>query len=296
MSPVSTEEYPTQQVNGLNLNGIDSEREPDFAAAKANAALVRDSILTGPKAPCAVHELINHQAVLHPNSPAVQFESTKPTTYGQLNALAVRITNKLAIKPKTIVPICMDVSVEFVATILAILRSGAAYCTIDPSGSLERNNGIVEDCNASMVVVNQIYAPLFGNRGMSIEGALSTESEDVSEKRQSSEVSAGDAAYLIYTSGMSTHPTIFELKALLTAASRLHGDTERCRTKPRRCKPRHRELLSAWKLSVASLLQPNFLCSATDYPCNTFQGSMHLLGQQRETCNLIARDSERYAC
>ncbi|EEH34836.2 hypothetical protein PAAG_05883 [Paracoccidioides lutzii Pb01] len=47
---------------------------------------------------------------------------------------------------------CMDRSPEFIATILAILRSEAASVTLDPDGSPERNWVIVEDCNADLVV------------------------------------------------------------------------------------------------------------------------------------------------
>lgn len=183
-------------------NGVGSKTKPDLQAIKENATLVRDAILKGPQAPCRVHDFIDHQILIHPKAPAVQFENAEPMTYDQLDLLAIRIANMLDIKPGTIVPICMDISAQFIATILAVLRSGAAYCTLDPSGSQERNNGIVEDCNAGIVVLDQLYAPMFGDRGLAIGLALSGKTENIPEDRAVVETAATDAAYLIYTSGM----------------------------------------------------------------------------------------------
>ena len=95
----------------------------------------------------------------------------------------------------------MDVSVELIATILAILRSGSAYVVLDPSGSAERNNRIVEDTEADFVVVDEKYSSFF-TRSVVLRAALSKGLKATGIRGQI-EVKPDDPAYLIYTSGMS---------------------------------------------------------------------------------------------
>lgn len=195
----------SKPTNGLDLVQPDGNGTSGFSQAKSKAVETRDDLLACPKAPCRVYDYVNHHILTRPDAPAIQFESAAPVTYSQLDKLASHISQALPIKPNSIVPICMDVSVDFIATILAVLRSGAAYCVLDPGGSVERNNGIVEDTNASMVLVDRVYGKLFGNRGLSIEDALSKEVMQYPETRNEVETTTDDAAYLVYTSGNVLH-------------------------------------------------------------------------------------------
>lgn len=200
--PYLREDLLHRGVNNIYHDGSGSKVPYEISVMKAKATLIRDNLLATPSAPCRVHDYINHQMLLHPDAPAIQYESENFLSYGELDKLAERIALVLPITPNTVVPICMDVSVGLVATIVAILRSGAAYCILDPGGSVERNKGIVEDTNADMVIVDRAYAPLF-DKSLDLEDALSKKSIHASEQWDTMETAPSDAAYLIYTSGES---------------------------------------------------------------------------------------------
>lgn len=166
------------------------------------------------KAPCCVYDFIKYQVATQPEAPAVQFSTSECVTYLQLSELATDIVLALDIQPHTIVPVCMDSSVRFIATILAILKVGAAYVVLDPHGSPERNRGIVDDCNANVVVVDNDYAPFFEKSVVldslgksSQKGCLPCDSHG---PIQDSDVGADDPAYLVYTSGKDPHCGIFQ--------------------------------------------------------------------------------------
>lgn len=166
----------------------------------ANSASPTKQNLGCPTAPCRIHDYITYQAKIKPSAPAVHQYDGQEITYAELVTMAKKIGQGLQIQPKTIVPICMDTSPEFVATIIAVLMSGAAYVTLDPAGAVERNNGIVEDSHASVVVVDQVYAPLF-TKSVTLQDVV--DSTSLQEPKAIAEPAITDPAYLIYTSGMT---------------------------------------------------------------------------------------------
>jgi amino acid adenylation domain-containing protein len=97
----------------------------------------------------------------------------------------------------------MDPSVEFVATVLAILLSGSAYVILDPEGSAQRNRVIAADCGTEAVVVHEKYASLF-EHSITIESIRSR--EPARAQLEPSSISPSDLAYLIYTSGSTGTP------------------------------------------------------------------------------------------
>ncbi|KAL8820770.1 MAG: hypothetical protein Q9223_001086 [Gallowayella weberi] len=125
-----------------------------------------------PVPPCCIFNYIKHQVNTKPDAPALQYELNPAVSYAELDKLTEKITRVLSIRKGTIVPICMDVSINLVATIVATLRAGAAYLVLDPHGSVERNNCIIEDCTADIVVVNAQYAPSY-EKGLVLDSALS---------------------------------------------------------------------------------------------------------------------------
>src|ERR1700678_818042 len=96
-------------------------------------------------APCLVTDFIRYQVKLNPQAFAVHVEDENPYTYAELWQLVEQIAATAHFAPGNIVPVCMDPTVEFVASLLAIMVSGAAYVVLDPNGSAERNRVIVED-------------------------------------------------------------------------------------------------------------------------------------------------------
>ncbi|KAF7596857.1 hypothetical protein BBP40_012457 [Aspergillus hancockii] len=160
--------------------------------------------LRHPSPPYVVTDYIRYQVEWNPDAPAVQCEGEQPCTYTELWALVIQIATAARFRSGRIVPVCMDPSVEFVATVLAIMYSGSAYVVLDPEGSAQRNRSIAADCGVEPVVVHDNYARFF-DQSISIEGILSS-TKPAEPWTSSANVSPSDLAYLIYTSGSTGTP------------------------------------------------------------------------------------------
>src|SRR5205814_331954 len=87
-----------------------------------------------------LHELFEEQAARTPTAVAVQFEGQQ-LTYRELNQYANQVAHhlkSLGAGPEVLVAICMERSVEMVAAIVAILKTGAAYVPLDANYPPER--------------------------------------------------------------------------------------------------------------------------------------------------------------
>jgi non-ribosomal peptide synthetase component F len=170
-----------------------------------------------PQAPCTITNLFEHQVLLHPFDAAVEFENQPFVSYSRLKLLSNRIADTLKVQPGMIVPICIDLSVELVASVLGILAAGAAYVILDPSGSLERNRYIVEEVKADIVITSAKYSGLYPG-SVAVEGLLDEASSrrrnSVQDTRRHSGSFARDMqyfeptspAYTIFTSGTTGKP------------------------------------------------------------------------------------------
>src|SRR5580704_16520416 len=94
-----------------------------------------------------LHDLIAQQAHRTPGQVAVAFEQTC-LTYEELDARAGRLAGHLQALdagPEARVGVCMERSLDLVISLLAILKSGAAYVPPDPSYPRERLAGMMDD-------------------------------------------------------------------------------------------------------------------------------------------------------
>ena len=82
----------------------------------------------------SIHELFESQAERTPDQIAMIFEDNE-VTYKELNDKSNAFARKLrskGVQPEDIVGVILERSIEMVAGILGILKSGAAYLPIDP--------------------------------------------------------------------------------------------------------------------------------------------------------------------
>ncbi|PKX91451.1 nonribosomal peptide synthase SidE [Aspergillus novofumigatus IBT 16806] len=158
--------------------------------------------LTPPSPPCLVTDYIRHQVESNPDAPAVQCEQEEPYSYAALWQLVEHIAAAGEFRSGRIIPLCMDPSVEFVATVLAILWAGSAYVILDPEGSAQRNRVIAADCGTEPVVVHEKYAALF-DHSITIESIQSIQNHG---QLAPPLITPSDLAYLIYTSGSTGTP------------------------------------------------------------------------------------------
>ena len=84
-----------------------------------------------------IYDVFKQQVTAHPDAIAA-IDEKKSLTYGELEAMATEIADGFPIKNPAKVGIVMSHSVEMIATILAALKSDAAYVPAEPSFPKER--------------------------------------------------------------------------------------------------------------------------------------------------------------
>lgn len=151
-------------------------------------------------------------------------DSDVRTTYRELNQWSARIADGLCARglgPGKRVAVSLPRSTELVATLLGIMRSGAAYVPIDTEWPEERVGYVVDDCKPDLLV---------SRSGISLEGLATASPADLPPIDRTVEpidrdLSAPDSpAYVIYTSGSTGRPKGVEvphsnIANLITAAA-----------------------------------------------------------------------------
>ena len=131
-------------------------------------------------------------------------------SYGDLN----RLTDALALElqsrgagPEKIVALAFNRSFELVISLLAILKSGAAYLPIDVNTPTERLEFIFDDANPVVLLTSNDLVSRF--KGLS-RNILIVEKDQIdvshADKFVQPSISANSLAYVIYTSGSTGNP------------------------------------------------------------------------------------------
>jgi len=173
---------------------------------------------------------LESSAERHAARPAVVDPAGRAITYEALNAVADRIASFLiarGISPGQRVGIFMPKSIETVAAMFGILKAGAAYVPVDPTGPLERARTIFTDCAIGALFVHETLAPIlndwpeshplstvvihgrsdvasvpaFGGRGVKWDDALAHVGSGGVTARETDGL-----AYILYTSGSTGIP------------------------------------------------------------------------------------------
>ncbi len=160
-----------------------------------------------PKQP--LHNLISGQAAKTPEKTAITFGKSK-ISYKELNEQANRLAAVLAengVKRGDKVAFSIDRSIEMVITMLAIIKTGAAYIPLDPQFPLNRINYMIEDSAAVLLLTSKKYSGRYESKARelnldeiwtSLKNYPSSEPETVS--------TPNDLAYILYTSGSTGMP------------------------------------------------------------------------------------------
>ena len=154
-----------------------------------------------------VVELFEEQVKKTPDNIALVFEDKK-LTYSEFNAKANSLAHKLrkiGVKPDDFVAVVADKSIEVIAGIFGILKSGGAYVPVDPKYPAERISFMLEDC-APKVIVKFTSEDLELPENIPVidlaNADIWTNSTDDPDKVNTSH----DLAYCIYTSGTTGKP------------------------------------------------------------------------------------------
>lgn len=163
---------------------------------------------TSSEPPCTITALFENQARLHPFNAAVQFENETAFTFASLKYTSERIAAALTVRQGSVVPIFMDQSVNMVASILGVLKSGAAYLILDPASPMERNRFIIAEVTAKTVIMSRKYADLLPSATI-VEDLLQefdSSNTDKSSGYVQKRIDPASPAYVIYTSGSTGRP------------------------------------------------------------------------------------------
>lgn len=174
-----------------------------------------DVNLTAPAASdMRVAQMFERAARDWPGSPALH-QNGQSISYGDLNAYANRLAarlRELGAGPGGLVAVGLDRSFEQVASVLAIMKSGAAFLPLDLAWPCERIATVLDRSGAEVVVGRAAppAGPLCGLKSLLLdrdEAAIAAEAAH----DQPNLATMDDLAYVIYTSGSTGTPKGVEI-------------------------------------------------------------------------------------
>ncbi|SFU28895.1 amino acid adenylation domain-containing protein/thioester reductase domain-containing protein [Clostridium sp. DSM 8431] len=189
-----------------NLDNLDSLDIDDISEVKASY----DNKIDFSNFKC-IHKVFEEKAEMFADNIAVTIDN-KSVTYRELNRRANKFANYLrkdGAKEEVLVGICLDRSIEMIVSILAVLKSGAAYVPIDPYYPDERINIIIEDSKAPIVITEDKYLNRLNSDNNTRIICVDREKYNIQfedDRNLITNTKSNNAAYVIYTSGSTGKP------------------------------------------------------------------------------------------
>ncbi|KAF7552870.1 hypothetical protein G7Z17_g4009 [Cylindrodendrum hubeiense] len=167
-----------------------------------------------------VHHLIEYSADSHSDRTALICGNAE-ITYTKLNARANRLARVLVergVKPRDMVGVALERSIDLVVAILAVLKTGSAYVPIDPAFPEMRISQMMDDAGPSLIVAEPTTldaVSLWKDLCLNIDEVLNNDNSNMSSGGDSSnlliDVGSEDLAYVMYTSGSTGKPKGVEM-------------------------------------------------------------------------------------
>ncbi|MCP4566916.1 MAG: AMP-binding protein, partial [FCB group bacterium] len=180
---------------------------PLLSRGERHALLVEWS--AGPRPELArqdtIHRWITARAKRRPEAVAVVF-GDDALSYGELERRAERLARRLRtlrVGPEIRVALGIGPSPEMVVGVLGILKAGGAYVPLDPDWPSARLELQLEDVGAAVLVT---ASPWAGRLPPHPRPVLLDKLPAGRDDAPASPVGAGNAAYVLYTSGSSGRP------------------------------------------------------------------------------------------
>jgi amino acid adenylation domain-containing protein len=161
-----------------------------------------------PKEKALIH-LTAATALQYPDKTALKFHE-RVLTYKALNEAANKLAGYLidqGLQRGDVAGVALDRSPEMVISLLAIMKTGAAYVPLDPEYPKDRIEFMLEDSSAKILITSEKYHNHFAANSTEvlIEDALEKfPSYPVTEPETG--VNGEDLAYILYTSGSTGKP------------------------------------------------------------------------------------------
>ncbi|MHB9147923.1 MAG: non-ribosomal peptide synthetase [Candidatus Amoebophilus sp.] len=181
-----------------------------------------------------IQQLFEEQVERTPHHVAIVYEEIK-LSYRQLNeranCLAHYLKDTYDIQPDDLIALCLDRSEQMLIAILAVLKAGGAYVPMDPSYPDDRIAYLLEDTDAKVVLVSEVYQERLEKISQAIGkeeiGIVAIDSKAIREEllvhpaaNPTTATTSTNLAYVIYTSGTTGKPkgVMIEHKGVINLA------------------------------------------------------------------------------
>ena len=193
---------PDQQVVELKILSVAEEKMllSDFSGVEINYP--RSKTVVG---------IFEEQVAKYPDNIAISL-GDQEINYSDLNMQANRLAGlliKKGITSDTLVPVCIDRSINMIVSMLAVLKAGGAYVPVDPDYPEDRIAYMIGDTAARIVISTETSKrklnSISGIEIISVDedaGMISRQSGD----NLKLDIQPNGAAYVIYTSGSTGKP------------------------------------------------------------------------------------------
>ena len=152
----------------------------------------------------SVVSLIQHQISTNPNATAIS-DDIQSISYKQLGQRADSIAAEIAKKtnPKgAVIAIRTVRSIDYIASVLATLKLGAAFLPIDADYPESRTNYMLEDAEADLLILQSKRNTI----NASVPELYLDEVDYTTQHEFTFPIEQGDKAYILYTSGSTGKP------------------------------------------------------------------------------------------
>jgi len=175
-----------------------------------------------------LHQYLEASVVSHPDRVAVREPGGAAVTYARLGELSDRLRDRLicqGVRPGDRVGIYLHKSIDTVASIFGVLKTGAAYVPVDPLAPATRNGYILADCSVKIVIAESGFerglreqlAVEGADPGMILLNAVgggdglraaldAADAESPAPGAGSVDPGGDGLAYILYTSGSTGRP------------------------------------------------------------------------------------------
>lgn len=172
----------------------------------------REQLGMNPSAPMleqCLHRLCEQQAERTPDSIAVR-HGVEQMTFRELDARANRLAHVLlthGVQREECVAVCLPRTFDLPASLLGVMKAGAAYVPIDPVYPPAHQRTILEQSGARFLIVEE-GDPEMAHDGVKVLSlaALKSDLEAATALRPKVDVAPSQLAYVIFTSGSTGVP------------------------------------------------------------------------------------------
>ena len=203
---------PDSKLSELSLLTADERRQLLVEWNRTGTRYPRDQTIGG---------LFAEQAALTPKAVAVVCGS-KQLTYRELDERTTRLAGRLVkngVGPDVLVAVCLERSIELIVALVAIIKAGGAYVSLDPTYPLERLGFMLKETHSPVLLTSSNLEQTVDSMLATARSAgwvrqpaviqldvMSTDRFDVQVPVEQSQLTAENLAYVSYTSGSTGMP------------------------------------------------------------------------------------------